>query len=46
MGKIGFVVFPTFGDLGKGSDDAKTLPLCAVKTLSTFHSIRIKGELG
>lgn len=46
MGKIGFVVFPTFGDSGKESDDAKTLLFCAIKTLSTFHSVRIKGGLG
>lgn len=44
MEKTGFVVFPTFGDLGKRSDAAKTLLFCVIKTLSMFPS-RTEGDV-
>lgn len=45
MEKPGFTVFPTLEDLGKVSDAAKVSLFCAIKTLSTFSTIRRKGEL-
>lgn len=43
MEKTGFVVFPTFGDLSKRSEAAKTLLFCVIKTLSMFHEGTKRG---
>ena len=39
-----WLVFPTFGDLGKRSEAAKTSLFCVIKTLSMFHRAQ-KGDV-
>lgn len=39
-----WLVFPTFGDLGKKSEAAKTSLFCVIKTLSMFHKGTKRGR--